>query len=95
MFLVANPAYFLMLLLCGVNVPLGALPGWLEAVGRALPLTHAIEAAREVAAGATLGDVGGLIAREAAIGAGYAAAAYVLLRFFEEESRRRATLEQL
>src|SRR5262249_54662767 len=45
-FLVANPAYFLMLLFCGVNVRLSALPAWMQDVGRALPLTHGIEAGR-------------------------------------------------
>jgi ABC-2 type transport system permease protein len=94
-FLVANPAYFLMLLFCGVNVPLSVLPGWMSAISRGLPLTHGIEAAREVAAGATLSSVGGLVATEALIGLCYAVAAYALLRFFEEESRRRATLDRM
>ena len=42
----ANLVYFLMLLVCGVNVPVDELPGWLEAVGNCLPLTHGIERAR-------------------------------------------------
>ena len=37
-----------------MNVPLDELPGWMQAVGNSLPLTHGIEAAREVAAGAPL-----------------------------------------
>ena len=94
-FMISNPAYFLMLLLCGVNVPLSALPGWLATIGRCLPLTHGIDAARKLANGASLTDVQGLVWREAAIGAAWALLAYVLLRFFEEESRRRATLELL
>ena len=84
-----------MLLFCGVNVPLGELPSWMEAVGRSLPLTHGIEAARKVAAGASLGDVGGLVGTELAIGAGYAAAAYYVFRYFEAASRRRAALETM
>ena len=56
-FFAANLAYFLMLLFCGVNIPLSVLPGWMSAVGRCLPLTHGIAAAREVAAGASLGSV--------------------------------------
>ena len=94
-FTVANPAYFLMLLFCGVNLPLSALPGWMEAVGRGLPLTHGIEAARKVAAGASLGSVDGLLWREAVIGLCYFAAAYVLMRVFEAEGRRRASLEMV
>jgi len=89
----ANMAYFLMLLFCGVNIPLATLPGWMEAIGRSLPLTHGIMAARQVAAGTSLADVSGLVWTEAAIGAAYAAAAYVLFRVLERESRRSAVLD--
>jgi ABC-2 type transport system permease protein len=92
-FFAANLVYFLMLLVCGVNVDVNELPAWLEAIGRGVPLTHGIEAAREVAAGASLGDVQGLVVTEALIGVAYAAVAYVLFRFFEAEGRRRASLE--
>jgi ABC-2 type transport system permease protein len=92
-FFVANLVYFLMLLVCGVNVDVDELPGWLEAIGRAVPLTHGIEAARRVVAGETLGDVGGLVVLEALIGAAYVAVAYALFRLFEAEGRRRASLE--
>jgi ABC-2 type transport system permease protein len=91
----ANLVYFLMLLACGVNVANEDLPGWLAAIGRCLPLTHGIEAAREVAAGEPLADVGGLVVTEALIGLAYASAAYVLFRFFEAEGRRRGSLETM
>jgi ABC-2 type transport system permease protein len=94
-FTIANPAYFLMLLVCGVNIPLSALPGWLAAVGRGLPLTHGIEAARKLVDGAAFADVQGLVATEVGIGLAWALVAYFMLRFFEEESRKRATLELL
>lgn len=89
----ANLVYFLMLLVCGVNIPNEELPGWLGAIGRCLPLTHGIEAAREIAAGAPLDDVSGLLATEALIGLAFATAAYALFRLFEAEGRRRASLE--
>jgi ABC-2 type transport system permease protein len=92
-FFLANLVYFLLLLFCGVNVAVSDLPEWMEAVGRVLPLTHGIGAAREIVAGATLGDVGGLVATEALIAAVYAVAAYGLFRVFEAEGRRRASLE--
>jgi len=94
-FFASNLAYFLMLLFCGVNVPLDVLPGWMSAVGRCLPLTHGIAAARRVAAGASLGQVSGLVWTELGVGAAYAAAAYLLFRFLERESRRRAVLETI
>ena len=92
-FFVANLAYFLMLLFCGVNIPLSELPGWMSFVGRCLPLTHGIAAAREVAAGASLGDVSGLVWTEAGIAVAYAVGAYVLFRVLERESRRSAVLD--
>ena len=92
-FFAANLAYFLMLLFCGVNIPLSVLPGWMSAIGRCLPLTHGIAAAREVAAGASLGDVAGSCWTEAGIGVAYAIAGFVLFRFLERESRRSAVLD--
>jgi ABC-2 type transport system permease protein len=92
-FFAANLVYFLLLLFCGVNVDVDDLPGWMESVGRALPLTHGIAAARRVVAGEPLADVAGLVATEAAIGAAYAVVAYLLFRLFEAEGRRRASLE--
>src|SRR6266536_77218 len=92
-FMSANVAYYLMWLLCGVTIPLDALPGWLAQIGRLLPLTHGIAAAREIAAGASLGSVGGLVWTELGIGAAWAAIAFGLVRWFEFEGRRRASLE--
>jgi ABC-2 type transport system permease protein len=94
-FFLANLAVYLLLLFCGTNVPLDAVPGWMEETSRALPLTHGIEAARRIADGASLSDVGSLVWTEAAIGAVYAGAGYVLFCFFEAEGRRRATLETI
>jgi ABC-2 type transport system permease protein len=92
-FFIANLAYFLMLLLCGVNVPLDALPGWMETIGRSLPLTHGIIAAREIASGASFSQVSGALGTEALLGAMYGTLAYLLFRFFEAEGRRRGSLE--
>jgi ABC-2 type transport system permease protein len=91
----ANLVYFLLLLFCGVNIPLDELPGWMQAVGNSLPLTHGIEAAREVAAGATLSSVDDLLVTEAAIGLAYALVAYGLFRYLESAGRRRASLETI
>ena len=92
-FFVANLAYFLMLLFCGVNIPLDVLPGWMSFVGRCLPLTHGIAAARAIAGGSPLADVAWLIWTELGVAAAYAAAAYALFRVLERESRRSAVLD--
>jgi len=94
-FFAANMANFLLLLFCGVNVAIDELPGWMEAISRCLPLTHGIMAGREIANGATLADVGGLVWTEIGIAAAYAAAAYIVFRVLERESRRSAVLDSL
>jgi ABC-2 type transport system permease protein len=94
-FFLSNLAYFLMLLLCGVNVPLEALPGWMETIGRSVPLTHGIAAARDIASGAPLSSVGHLIRTEAQIGVLYAVLAFGMFRFFEREGRRTGSLTHL
>ncbi len=92
-FFASNLVYFLMLLFCGVNIPLEALPTWMQTIGRSMPLTHGIMAAREVAAGAGLASVGSLVRAELLIGTIYGTVAFGLFRFFEIETRKRATLE--
>ncbi len=94
-YLAANLAYFLMLLVCGTNVPLDALPAWLRAIGNLLPVTHGVEAARAVADGRSLASVSGALGREALVGFVYAVLAYTLFRFLERDSRRRASLQTL
>ena len=94
-FFFANLMIFVFLLFCGVNVPVDALPTWMQDIGKVLPLTLGIEAAREVADGASLGDVSDLVLTEAGLGFFYAALAYSLLRLFEVDGRRRASFETM
>lgn len=82
-----------MLLVSGANVPIDRLPGWIQAVSRVIPLTHGIAAARQLANGAAIADVSGLLLTEVGIGVAYFALGLGLLRFFEFEGRRSATLE--
>jgi ABC-2 type transport system permease protein len=82
-----------MLIVSGANVPLERLPGWVQALSSVIPLTHGIEAARRLTDGATLADTSGLLATEAGIGAAYLLVGVCLLRLFEYEGRRSATLE--
>ena len=91
--LVSNIIYGFLLVFTGANVAIAELPGWIGTVSHGLPLRHAIEAARRLADGETLGDVGGLVGAEALVGAVYAVLGFALIRAFEGLSRRRATLE--
>jgi ABC-2 type transport system permease protein len=92
-FFAANLAYFLMLLFCGVNIPLRELPGWMQLVGNLLPFTHGLQAVREAADGAGFSQVGGLIGIEALVGIVYALVAFTLFVYLERSARRNATLD--
>jgi len=89
----ANLLVFLFLLFCGVNIPLSALPDWMQAVSQVLPFTHGLQAVREAINGASLAEVSGLIATEALIGLAYAVAAFFLFRWLERSAYRNATLD--
>ncbi|MBA3781737.1 MAG: ABC transporter permease [Nocardioides sp.] len=88
-----NVLFLVLLVFCGVNVSLDELPGWMAAVGNVLPLTHGIQAAREVAAGGSLGDVSGLVLRELGVGAVFVVIGLSMLSALERLSRSRATLD--
>jgi ABC-2 type transport system permease protein len=92
--IIANLTMAVLLIFCGVNVPLDKLPQWMHVTAEGLPLTHAIAAARRVADGASLSSVSTPILVEAALGLCYLAAGFLLLRVFEEQGRRTGTLER-
>ncbi|MFE9692851.1 ABC transporter permease [Micromonospora sp. NPDC005806] len=92
---VSNVSVALLLLLTGVNVPAAGLPGWMRAVGEALPITHAAGAARQLVAGEGFAAAAPALAAEAAVGLGYALLAGALLKIFEAESRRKASLDTM
>jgi ABC-2 type transport system permease protein len=85
----------LLVICCGVNVALDSLPSWVATVGRGLPLTHAIAAARDLVGGESWAAVAGLVGTEAAIGTTYLVLGMFMLGYFENESRRKATLERV
>lgn len=91
----SNVLVGLLLIFCGANVATSDLPGWMAQISRVIPLTHAIDAARAVTGGGSLGSVGGDLAREAVIGIVYSVAGFGLIRFMEWQSRMYATLERV
>jgi ABC-2 type transport system permease protein len=82
-----------MLLVSGANVPLRLLPEWLQTIASGVPLTHGIQAAREIANGASIAASADLLAKEVAIGGIYLAVGLLMLRLFEFEGRRTGSLE--
>jgi ABC-2 type transport system permease protein len=89
----ANLIMMGVLLFCGVNIPISELPGWMQFVSQLLPFTHGLQAIRQAAEGAGLGQVGGLIAVELLIGVVYALAAFGLFSLLERSARQNATLD--
>lgn len=90
----SNVIFGILLVCSGANVPIADLPGWLQTVSAGLPFRHGIEAARQLAGGASLADVGGLVGAEALVGAVYATIGFAIIRTLEEVGRRHATLQR-
>jgi ABC-2 type transport system permease protein len=90
----SNIVFGLLLVFTGANVPLREMPGWMGTVAQGLPFTHGIAAARSLADGSSLGDVGGRLGTELLVGTIYAAFGYTLLRALERRSRSHGTLER-
>ncbi|WP_433598403.1 ABC transporter permease [Nocardia sp. CA-135953] len=61
--------------LCGLLVPRGQLPGWLEAISNVMPLSYAVDALQQVS---THPDVTGQMLRDLAVVTGFAIVALCL-----------------
>jgi len=92
-FLVGNSVLLLFFVLAGGNVPIAALPPWLQTVGWSLPLSHGLLAIRALLAGTDLAAVPGWLAIEAGIGALYFLLGTVLFQWQIVAGRRRGTLD--
>lgn len=88
-----NIIFGVLLIFCGVNVPLASMPGWMRGVADWMPLTHSIAAARRASTGAGFATLRGDLLHESLLAIAYAAIGLVLLAYFEQESRRKATLD--
>ncbi|MGA7913153.1 MAG: ABC transporter permease [Candidatus Dormiibacterota bacterium] len=84
----ANIVYYGLLIVCGINFPVSRLPGSIQVLSYALPLTRGVQAAREAAAGASLGHVAGLLAGELVVGLAWALGGYALFLMLESYARR-------
>jgi ABC-2 type transport system permease protein len=89
-----NIIFGVLLIFSGANIPIDQLPGWMQAVSEVMPFTHGIEAVRQLADGASLDDVAGLIGTEALIGLVYGALGYTLIRVMEVVGRKHATFDR-
>ncbi|HUI23032.1 MAG TPA: ABC transporter permease [Nitrososphaerales archaeon] len=92
--IVANIFLFVTLLLSGVNFPVSELPGWLQPVSWAIPLTYGTQAARMAIAGTSLAGLVPTLGWEALDGVLVMFAGYALFTGFENLSRRTGRFEE-
>jgi ABC-2 type transport system permease protein len=92
--IVANVFLFVTLLLSGVNFPVSVLPGWLQPVSWAIPLTYGTEAVREAIAGTSLLGLLPLLGWEALDALLVMVAGYAVFAGFESLARRTGRFEE-
>jgi ABC-2 type transport system permease protein len=84
---IANVAFYLVMVFCGIDFAVGRLPVWGQVISAALPMTRGVQAAREAVTGAPLHTVAGLLVGEIAVGIVYVALGYALFRWLENRAR--------
>jgi ABC-2 type transport system permease protein len=91
----ANIFTFGLLIFCGVNFPVQALPPQIQFVSYAFPLTYGISAARSAIAGATIADVSLTLVEQLAVGIFSMMLGYLLFQAFERSARKTGKIEAL
>lgn len=89
----ANIFTFILLIFCGVNFPVSALPQLLQPVSYIFPLTYGIAAGRQAITGATLIDVSLLLGQMLIVGFIAIILGYAFFRLFENMARKTGRLE--
>ncbi len=88
-----NSLAYLMIVLCGVNVPLAAMHPVIQVIGSLLPVTHGLLAIRLVMDGAAYSTVLSLVAKEILIGMIYATLAWLTFGWRLQVTRQRGSFE--
>lgn len=93
---IMNLVYLLLLLVCGVSVPLSEYPKWLQVIAECIPLTYGIEAIRENVKGIAVSN---LLVQDVIpmllLGAAYYSCGMIMLKLFERKNRIQGTLDRL
>jgi ABC-2 type transport system permease protein len=89
----ANIFTFILLIFCGVNFPVSALPQILQPISKIFPLTYGIDAGRLAIKGQTLFDVSLLLGQMLIVGFIAMFVGYALFRLFENMARKTGRLE--
>lgn len=91
-----NTVYYLLLLFCGVNLPLESLPEWMGIVSSFLPLTRGVKAVRLFSEGVSFDNSTiFLLIGEFSIGLAYGILGYVTLVVLERKARQKGTLDAI
>lgn len=91
--IVSNASAYVMMILCGVNFPITALPAWLRVVASLLPMTNGLMAVRAIVDGAGYGSVLPLVGYEIALGIAYYALGYLVFEARLRTARKQGTIE--
>jgi ABC-2 type transport system permease protein len=86
----SNALYLTMMAICGVQVPIGFWPGWVQAIAQAFPLTPGLSALRSLHAGE---PAWGAAARAAALGVIWLALAHFAFRWMLRRGRAHGGLD--
>ena len=91
--MISNVMWYVLLIFTGTNFPISQLPGGVQIISYLLPMTRSIVAARELVAGANLGQVRELLLGEITVAVLYLAIAAVVIKQAERIAIRKGTLE--
>jgi ABC-2 type transport system permease protein len=89
----ANIFTFILLIFCGVNFPVEALPQGIQFISYLIPLTFGLQAGRQVIAGSTLVAVSLPVAQMLIVGFLAFFLGFLFFRTFENSARRTGRLE--
>ena len=91
----ANIFTFILLIFCGVNFSVGALPPLAQPISYAFPLTYGVNAARQAISGTSLLAISPILAQQLVVGLLSIALGYVLFESFERSARKTGKMEAL
>jgi len=91
----ANIFTFVLLIFCGVNFSVQALPPQIQFVSYAFPLTYGISAARSAIEGHTIADVSLTLVQQLVVGIVSVILGYLFFQAFERSARKTGKIEAL
>ena len=91
--ILANVIAYIGLVISGVNFPVSDLPGWVQPIAHAYPLTYAVDAMRGAIDGKGIMDMSTEIGMMVLLGVIFAVLSYLLFIYFEKRTRKSGKLD--